>query len=369
MNLNDLMNLFGENRFYTGVPDSQLCSLCNYLMSNYGISSKHIIAVNEGNCVGIAAGYYLSTGNIPIIYMQNSGLGNIINPYTSLLHPDIYGIPCIFIIGWRGEPNIHDEPQHKFQGKITLDLLEILEIEYIVLAEDTTVNLFEQKFKELEKNLKDGKSIAIVVKKNSLKCDLNYKQTNTHTMSRETAIKTIIDNIGNDVVVSTTGKISRELYEIRKNCHSHDFLTVGSMGHCSSIALGIALNKPDKKVWCLDGDGSLLMHMGSMATIGTSDLNNLIHVILNNESHESVGGYPTKVKDINLLKIAEACKYKSMFSVSDEISLQKIINEVRKTNGVHFIEVKVSIGSRENLGRPKTSAMENKEEFMKYLGV
>ena len=290
--------------FYTGVPDSQLKALCNYLMETYGIDpAHHLIAANEGNCTAIAAGYHLATGKIPVVYMQNSGEGNIINPVASLLNDRIYAIPVIFVIGWRGEPGIHDEPQHVYQGEVTLKLLEDMDIRSFVVDRETTQEELAQALAGFQEALSAGKSIALVVRKGALSHDGDAAYGNNHMMTREEIIWHIVAVSGEDPIVSTTGKASRELFEIRTakgQGHQYDFLTVGSMGHSSSIALGIAVNKPDTRIWCIDGDGAVLMHMGAMAVIGANHPENLVHVVINNEAHETVGGMPTVAGQIDL---------------------------------------------------------------------
>jgi len=355
---------------FTGVPDSQLQSLCNYLMNTYGISNQHIIAANEGNAVAIAAGYHLATGKIPCVYMQNSGLGNIINPAASLLHPKVYGIPCVFIIGWRGEPGVIDEPQHVFQGEITLELLEVMDIAAMVIDKETTVSELETRMHEFAELLAQGKSVAFVIKKGGLVYDETVKYGNEHGMLREEIIRHIVGVSGEDIIISTTGKASRELFEIREQNgqpHCFDFLTVGSMGHSSSIALGIALHKPQCKVWCVDGDGSVLMHMGAMAVLGANAPANLVHLVINNESHETVGGMPTVAGKIDLVQIAKGCGYQEVYSVNTFAELDEVLRKAKQADKLVFVEVKSAIGARKDLGRPTTTARENKEQFMKYL--
>ena len=354
--------------FFTGVPDSQLKSLCNYLFDYYGISDSHIIAANEGNAVALAAGYHLATGKIPCVYLQNSGLGNIINPVASLLNDKVYGIPCIFVIGWRGEPDIHDEPQHAFQGEITLKLLEVMDIRYMVLNKNTTEKEVQNKLAEFKSLLDAGKSVAIVVSKGGLSYDGKMKYKNDNEISREEIIRRITEFAGEDLIISTTGKTSRELFEIRERNgqpHKYDFLTVGSMGHSSSVALGVALHKTEMRVWCIDGDGAVLMHMGSMAIIAAQRPKNFIHVVVNNSAHESVGGMPTVAGNMNLVQVALGCGYKVAYSVNRVDELDKVLTELDE--GPVFIEVKSAIGSRDDLGRPTTTPIEVKAAFMKYL--
>lgn len=369
MEVEKLVEIIGSN-FYTGVPDSQLKALCNYLMDVYGIDSEHhIIAANEGNSTALAAGYHLATGEIPVVYMQNSGEGNIINPVASLLNDKVYAIPTIFIIGWRGEPNVHDEPQHIYQGEVTLKLLDDMDIQNFVIDKNTAEDELRSKMNEFNKLLGIGKSVAFVVKKGTLTYENNVVYKNSNTMSREDIIKHIVKYSDEDVIVSTTGKASRELFEIRQGnnqSHKYDFLTVGSMGHSSSIALGVALNT-NKKVWCIDGDGAALMHLGAMAVIGSNNPRNMVHIVINNSAHETVGGMPTVAGDIDIVGIAKSCGYKNFVSVDNFAELDRALENAKTKNELSFIEVKCSIGARDNLGRPTTTPIENKNNFMMYL--
>ena len=360
-----------ESDFYTGVPDSQLKALCNYLMNEFGIDPKHhVIAANEGNCTALAAGYHLATGKVPVVYMQNSGEGNIINPVASLLNEKVYGIPMIFVVGWRGEPGIHDEPQHIYQGEVTVKLLDDMNIRSFVITKETTEDEIKDVMVSFKDDLAKGLQVAFVVKKGALEYDGKVKYGNDNTMVREEIIRHIVAVSKDDPIVSTTGKASRELFEIReanKEGHSYDFLTVGSMGHSSSIALGIAINKPDKKIWCIDGDGALLMHMGSMALVGANSPKNFVHIVINNGAHETVGGMPTVASKINVCAIASGCGYKNVVSVDDFDALDRELKLAKDRNELSLIEVKCSLGARDDLGRPTTTAKENKEAFMKYL--
>lgn len=361
-----------DSDFYTGVPDSQLKALCDFLMQCYGIDPKrHIIAANEGNCTALAAGYHLATGKVPVVYMQNSGEGNIINPVASLLNDKVYAIPCIFIIGWRGEPGLHDEPQHIYQGEITVKLLEDMDIQSFVISKETTDEEVAGIMQTFRSVLATGKSVAFVIRKGALSYDGKGMYDNENKMLREDIVKHIVKVSGDDPIISTTGKASRELYEIREangQGHQYDFLTVGSMGHSSSIALGIAINKPETKVWCVDGDGAALMHMGAMAVIGANSPDNLIHVIINNGAHETVGGMPTVAGEIDLTGIAKACGYPHVVCADNFEDLDKELAEAKQREGLSLIEVKCSIGARDDLGRPKTTAIENKQNFMEYIG-
>lgn len=370
MKAEKLLEIIGSD-FFTGVPDSQLKPLCDYLMNIYGIDPEHhIIAANEGNCTAIAAGYHLATGKIPVVYMQNSGEGNIINPAASLLNDNVYSIPVIFIVGWRGEPGIHDEPQHIYQGKVTLKLLEDMDIDAFVIGKDTSDDEAEKTMDKFRNNLSSGKSVAFVIRKGALEYNVPVEYKNENTMVREEIIKHIVKISDDDPIVSTTGKASRELFEIREangQSHKYDFLTVGSMGHSSSIAFGIALKKPDKKIWCIDGDGAALMHMGAMAVIGAYSPKNLIHIVINNNAHETVGGMPTIADKIDFVGIARACGYPNAVCVNNITELDNELDAAKARKELSFIEIKSGIGARDNLGRPTTTALENKLNFMDNL--
>lgn len=370
MKVEDLYNIIGSD-FYTGVPDSQLRALCDYLMDKYGIDSKHhIICANEGNSVALGAGYHLATGKIPVIYMQNSGEGNIVNPVTSLTNDNVYAIPQIFIVGWRGEPGVHDEPQHIYQGRITVKLLEDLDINTFVISSETTVEELKSVMASFNEQLNKGKSVAFIIKKGALVYDNKVSYKNDSTMKREEIIEHIVSFSKKDPIISTTGKASRELYEIRKHNnegHQYDFLTVGSMGHSSTIALGIALNEPKKKIWCIDGDGAVLMHMGAMAVIGANNPTNLVHVVINNSAHETVGGMPTVADKINIVEIAKACGYKHCVSVNNLEDLDNELAYCKNSKELCLLEIKSSIGARSDLGRPKEKPYENKVIFMDNL--
>ena len=370
MKVEDLISIIGAD-FYTGVPDSQLKGLCNYLMHKYGIDpAHHIIAANEGNAAALAAGYNLSTGKVPVVYMQNSGEGNIINPVASLLNRKVYGIPCIFIIGWRGEPGVHDEPQHLYQGEVTIKLLEDMEIASFVIGADTLGGEAGSAMDEFRSILNEGRQVAFIIRKGALTDAPKVDYHNDFPLSREEIIEHITAISGADPVISTTGKASRELFEIRTakgQGHGTDFLTVGSMGHTSSIALSVALNKPETKVWCIDGDGAALMHMGAMAVIGASAPKNLVHIVINNCAHETVGGMPTVANRIDLAGVARACGYPHACCVSGFTELDRELLLSKERDELSFLEVKCGIGARADLGRPTGTAAENKRAFMDYL--
>lgn len=370
MKVEKLVEIIGSD-FYTGVPDSQLKALCDYLMKKYGIDPRHhIIAANEGSCTAIAAGYHLATGNIPVVYMQNSGEGNMINPAASLLNHKVYAIPVVFIIGWRGEPGLYDEPQHIYQGEVTLKLLEDMGIENFVIGKETTDEEVAAKMTEFKDILASGRDTAFVIRRGALTDAPKVEYRNDNHMMREEIIRHIVKASGEDPIVSTTGKASRELFETRTangQSHKYDFLTVGSMGHSSSIALGVAVNKPQQRIWCIDGDGAVLMHMGAMAVVGANKPDNLIHIVINNGAHETVGGMPTVAGEMDLVAIAKACGYPYAVWVDNLDDLDKELKAAKNRNELSLIEVKCSIGAREDLGRPTTTALENKQNFMRYL--
>lgn len=370
MNVEDFISTI-RAEFFAGVPDSLLNSLGIYLMKRYGNNNAHhIIAANEGIATALAAGYYLATNKVPVVYMQNSGEGNVVNPATSLLSDKVYGIPVIFVIGWRGEPSFKDEPQHIFQGAVTLKLLEDLNISYFILRAETSLNELEVVMEDFRKILSAGKQVAFVVSKGALSCNEKMSRTNNYKIIREDAIRIILEVSADDVVVSTTGKISRELFFIREGNeqgHNRDFMTVGSMGYASSVALGIALQKPNKKIWCIDGDGAFLMHMGALSSIGSNHPKNFVHVVLNNESHESVGGFPTSSGTMNLPLIAKSCGYEYVACVDSPEDLENILRYVKSTNVLSFIEVKTALSLNSKVGRPTTTPKSNKDNFMKFL--
>ena len=370
MKVEKLVEVIGSD-FYTGVPDSQLKALCNFLMATYGIDPHHhVIAANEGNCTALAAGYHLATGKVPVVYMQNSGEGNIINPVASLLNDKVYAIPVVFIIGWRGEPGIHDEPQHIYQGEVTTRLLDDMDIANFAIGKDTTDEEVEAKMAEFRDILATGKDVAFVIRKGALTDAPKVEYKNDNHMVREEIIRHIVKASGEDPIVSTTGKASRELFETRVangQSHKYDFLTVGSMGHSSSIALGVAINKPEQRIWCVDGDGAVLMHMGSIAVLGSNKPKNLIHVVINNGAHETVGGMPTVAGSIDLVGVAKACGYPYAVCVDSFGALDRELEAAKQRGELSLIEVKCSIGAREDLGRPTTTARENKQNFMEYL--
>jgi len=357
--------------FYTGVPDSQLSPLCNMLYERYGLGEKHIVAANEGAAVGLAAGHYIATGRPALVYLQNSGIGNIVNPVTSLLDEKVYKIPCVFVVGWRGEPGVKDEPQHAFMGQVTKEVLELINIKCFIVSKETKEEEFLDFVQQSKDFISNGKSVAYVICKGALVSDIVPCFGNSNLMKREDALRTILMESGEeDIFVSTTGKTSRELFELREAMnqgHERDFLTVGSMGHASMIAMGISIGIPERTIWCIDGDGSALMHLGSMVVLAKTGCKRLVHIVFNNGAHESVGGMPVAYGKTDFCELAKAMGYKLCLKVSDPNSLKEAIRVAVNKEGPCFIEIIVALGSRDDLGRPTTTPRENINALMNFI--
>lgn len=361
----------------TGIPDSTLQPFCDFLVDDgrngVKLFQQHIVPENEGAAIGVAIGEYLAMGLPACVYMQNSGLGNIVNPLTSLAHTDVYGIPMLLLIGWRGEPGTKDEPQHVFMGRITLKLLTLLEIPYVIMDGETTEEELDNMLRQAWQCFAIGRQFAIVIKKNSFVKHSLYAYQNSNVLRRETTIRMIAEWLrAEDIIISTTGKISRELYEALDTCkgdHRQAFLTVGGMGHAKMIAYSIAQRRPDRRVICLDGDGAILMHMGGLAVIGSQPLANLIHICLDNEAHESVGGMPTGAVGQDYGRIARACGYRYVCHAATEEEMAAVLKEIDDRKEMVFVHVRTALGSRADLGRPKETPQQNKEAFMKMAGA
>jgi len=365
--------------FYAGVPDSLLKPVCFYLADHAG--DKHVVAANEGGAVALACGYHLATGKVPLVYMQNSGQGNAINPLLSLADPDVYSIPLLLLIGWRGEPGLligwrgepgtKDEPQHVKQGKITVSLLEAMDIPYRVL--ETDPGAARRGVDELVAiAAAENRPVALLVRNGTFEPYKPKEQASDQfEMTRERAIEAVVAALGEtDAIVSTTGKISRELYEYRARAghgHQREFLTVGAMGHASQIAMGIALAKPDRQVFCLDGDGAMLMHMGGAAIVGAAGVENFKHIVLNNGVHDSVGGMATAGLRVSFTEIGKACGYTEAWRVEHSVDVAEKVAMLRAVTGPAMLEIMVQKGARADLGRPKTSPIENKTAFKEFL--
>lgn len=358
--------------FFTGVPDSQLKELCSTLLCKLP-PEKHVIAANEGNALGLAMGHYLATSRPAVVYMQNSGLGNIINPLASLADREVYAIPALLLIGWRGQPGKKDEPQHVKQGRISPALLETLEVPYRIMdGDEDPAAIVDAVWEEMHRV---SMPAAILIKAGAFskgEKPMPPLLENAPTMQREAAIATILDLLEKkDCLLATTGKTGRELFELRvaRAEAQQDFLSVGGMGHCSSIALGAALAMPDRRFVCLDGDGALILHMGAMGLAGNLRPPNFIHVVCNNFCHESVGGQPTCAGTMDFVSIAKACGYASQHRARSPEDISRVFSSIAASPGPHFVELILAKGSRANLGRPTSSPMQNKLQFMKHLGT
>jgi phosphonopyruvate decarboxylase len=355
--------------FFAGVPDSLLKPVCFYLADHVG--DKHVVAANEGGAVAMACGYHLATGKVPLVYLQNSGQGNTINPLLSLADPDVYSVPLVMLIGWRGEPGTADEPQHVKQGKVTVSLLEAMDIPWRRLpSEPDEASRCVDELVAIA--AAESRPVALLVSEGTFE---PYKPkpspSDSFEMTREQAIEAVTATLGDtDAIVATTGKISRELYECRARAgdgHERDFLTVGSMGHASQIAMGIALAQPGRQVVCLDGDGAMLMHMGAAAIVGAAGVANFKHIILNNGVHDSVGGMPSAGLRVSFTEIARACGYTDAWRVERREDMVGKVAQLRSARGPAMLEIMVQRGARSDLGRPETSPIDNKRAFIQFL--
>lgn len=355
--------------FFAGVPDSLLKDICAYITSHTP-REKNIITANEGGAIALGAGYYLATNKIPLIYMQNSGIGNAVNPLLSLADKDVYSIPMILLIGWRGEPQTKDEPQHVKQGRVTPELLKGMEIPFQIMDEKSD---YEEIINNSVKKAKEILApVAILVRKNTFDSFLlNQSENNSYELTREKALEEVLQFIPkNSVIVSSTGMLSRELFELRekhKQSHKTDFLTVGSMGHTSQIALGIALGRPEKQVFCFDGDGSAIMHLGNYAITGSISPKNLKIIIFNNGAHDSVGGQPTVGQWIDFPKIADAMHIKNFGSLRTQQEIKDTLPKFINFPSFALLDIRIKKGARKDLGRPTSTPLQNKELFQTFL--
>lgn len=353
--------------FIAGVPDSVLKDFSQAAEESEGI--VHVTAANEGGAVAMAIGHYLACGSPALVYMQNSGIGNALNPLISLADSDVYGIPMLLLVGWRGKPGRDDEPQHVKQGKITIELLEAAGIRTFELEKDeaASVSVFKSAF---DYSVENGQPAALIAEKGLFeKYDSNRTASdNNYSASREESIGKILDYVsGDDIVVSTTGMISRELYELRKKrneSHSNDFLCVGGMGHASQVALGIALSKKGKRIFCIEGDGAFLMHSGNSAIAASSRPDGFIHIVLNNGAHDSVGGQATAALGIDMALAARAFGYAASFSASSLSEFEEALRHATASDSASFIEMRVRKGARKDLGRPPRDMHAARDLFM-----
>ncbi len=350
IDIKEFYNILKDNgvNYFVGVPDSYLNGFCNYILNN--CLTNHVIAANEGNAIAIAAGHYIATGEIPLVYMQNSGMGNAVNPLVSLADRKVYSIPMILLIGWRGQPGSGDWAQHEKQGEITCQLLDCMDIPYIILDDD-----YEYKTIDIIKTaIKKKQPVALVVPKGILDGDKGNNIDGNYPLSREEAMETIINTLADDTIYSaTTGRATRELYYIRKSRNetiSKDYLNVGSMGHVTSVALGMALAKPDRQFVVFDGDAAAIMHLGAMTMVSKLNVPNMLHIVLNNGAHESVGGQPSAGYLIDFTGVAEACGYQTIGKpISDKYELIEACKQLQIRDRAGFIEVRIHKGLSKKL--------------------
>jgi phosphonopyruvate decarboxylase len=357
--------------FYAGVPDSVLEEFCACVNETVG-GNSHVISANEGGAIGLAIGHHIGTGKVPVVYMQNSGLGNAVNPLISLASPEVYSVPILLFIGWRGEPGVKDEPQHVHQGRVMMNMLETMDIPAVVLSSDQEIAA-KQTLDAMEQAKTIQGPVAIVVKKGLFTPYEKKRSESQLSVTREAAIIEVASTIEQDaVIIATTGMASRELYEYRTSnalSHERDFLTVGGMGHASQIATGIAMSQPNRKVYCFDGDGAAIMHMGSLGISGMLGVSNLQHIVFNNGAHGSVGGQPTIGFSIDLCQIARACGYRNATRVDKLNEIAAVICSTSKNAGPQFIEIRTRPENRADIGRPKSTPVENKIDLMRFLEV
>lgn len=351
-----------------GVPDSTLKQFCDAVCLDAGKTFRHYVAANEGAAVGLAAGAYLAEKRPCLVYLQNSGLGNIINPLASIANQEVYGIPMLFVIGWRGEPGTKDEPQHVYQGKVTCKLLDVMDVPYSVIDELTSEMQLKEILAKAHQQMEDNRQYAIIVKKGTFEKECTFVWENSYGLVREQALRTILENVYKEsFIVSTTGKISRELYEQSDALYgNHDrlFMTVGGMGHASMIAYGMAQADESRRIVCIDGDGAVMMHMGALAFLGKQSPKNLLHIVINNAAHESVGAMPTGFSGHTYSQAARACGYPDAYLVRTDEELKTALLDAGSRQRLSMIEVMVALTSRADLGRPKESARENRVNFM-----
>lgn len=364
INPKDFFETLKDNNYeyFCGVPDSTLKDLCSYIDDN---ANDHLICANEGSAIGSAIGYHLATGKVPIVYMQNSGFGNAINPVLSMASKEIYKIPMLILVGWRGEPGIKDEPQHMHQGKVLLPSMGAMELDYDMLP--TKFESAQRVISDITRKIKsDNRPYFLVIKKGTFDEYKGQEKQDTNILNRIDVIKEITSTFTNEKVIASTGFISRELFEIREEStknHGQDFLTIGAMGHTSQIAYAYAKHSRSKTI-CLDGDGSFLMHMGGTTTIKAHPNTNIIHIVLNNGAHLSVGGQPTMAAKLKLSDIARECGFNQSYCVKTQEELTKTLNEIKDKTGPIFIDIKVSKEIKKDLMRPNLTPVDMKNLFM-----
>lgn len=353
--------------YFTGVPDSVVGPLSSYLAAEH--PTAHDIAANEGNAVGLAIGHYLGTGHLPLVYLQNSGLGNALDPLTSAANPEVMHVPLLLLVGWRGQPGAKDEPQHTRPGAATQDLLEILGIPSLVLYRDPNRSL--QQIAQISANARATSRVhALIVEPDTFEPYQAKNSEEYYPLSREQALHLVLEQVEPAAAyIATNGMTGRELHEYRRGLGEtqRDLLVVGAMGHASSIAAGVARSHPDRRIVCLDGDGSMIMHLGALATIASQHLTNFLHIVFNNAAHDSTGGQPTAGRNIELAAVARACGYRDARTVSSVAELHQDLGELLAGDGPALLEIYVHRGHRPNLSRPTISPKANRSTFSKFI--
>lgn len=348
----------GGITFFTGVPDSLMKPLCAWVLALD--ADRHAMQANEGTAVALAAGHALDGRGVAAVYLQNSGIGNAVNPLLSLAAPEVYGLPMVLLIGWRGAPGHRDEPQHQLQGRVLCAMLDAMEVPRYTLPDDPAEAL------DLARRLpgearRARRPVALLVPPEGIGPAVTTVPKPTLSLAgaplrREEAIEAIVARAGQEAwVVATTGKTARELYAVRKTRGEEgqrDLLVVGSMGHASTIALGHHAAAPDRVVWCLDGDGAALMHLGAMPVLAAQAPARFVHVLFNNGVHESVGGQPLPVGPDLWAGLAAASGYVRVLRADTATDLQDALDTLPDPTGPVFLEVRVAPGSRPDLPRP-----------------
>ena len=366
------LNSEGLNSFF-GVPDSLLKSLNSEIAASEDVRD-HVVCANEGAAVGCAVGHFLGSGDMAVVYLQNSGLGNLVNPLLSIADPSVYSVPMLIIIGWRGEPGVKDEPQHMRQGELTDQLLNNLGVVARSVTREDHADWREKLGFLIDLSRRERQAVALVVGKDTFQPSQKSENYSLlpNQLLRESALEIVIGKIPpEDLTVATTGMLGRELYELRnpRKGGVHDFLNVGGMGHASSIALGLSLAQPGKRIWCLDGDGSAIMHLGSLAVIAGEKPKNLKHIVFNNRAHDSVGGQPTAAESFSFAPVATALGYELGLTATTDDEIADGVEKLLDCSGPALLEINIRRGSRKDLGRPQESPRELIDKMMITLGV
>ncbi len=364
-------------RFVAGVPDTILCELAGRLGAPDS-PLRHLVACNEGAAVAAAIGHHLASGAVAAVYLQNSGLGHAANPLASLAAPEVCSIPLLLLVGWRGEladdgTQLADEPQHRLQGRLTPAQLDLLGIAHETLGPaDSDPAAALRRLLRLA--LRRQRPVALLLRRGTFAPAPAGSvgpplAAGAPQMSREQAIEACLRALpAGAATVATTGMASRELFDLRRRRgepHDLDFLVVGAMGHASHVALGLCCADPGRPVLCLDGDGAALMHLGALASCAGA--RGLLHVVLNNGAHESVGCQPTSAPALRLAALARACGYARVATVRSAASLEAAVRDFLEGGQSGFIEAVCRVGHRADLGRPALAPREAARQFMRAL--